>query len=160
MPTIATAKLEKRKAVTIAYVEYVGSYRNIPFDEVIPRLYGWVKTQKKVMPGFYPLCIYHSDPKSTPPEKCVTDIGITVKGAVKPEGDIKIRDLPDMTVATLSHKGPASEYQNSYDTLAKFVMDKGLVMSGPPMEIYSKKPKMVDGEMILYAKILFPVMKK
>jgi len=156
---MAVAKLEKRKAVTLAYIEYVGSYGSIPFDKYIPRLYAWVSKQKKVMPGFYPICTFHSDPKTTPPEKCRTDIGITVKGAVKPEGDIKIRKLPAMTVATLSHKGPASEYQNSYDTLAQFVVKKGYVMNGPPMEIYAKKPEMVDGKLILYAKIMFPVKK-
>jgi len=156
---MAAAKLEKRKAVTIAYIEYVGSYGSIPFDKYIPRLYEWVKTQTKVMPGFYPFCIYHSDPKSTPAEKCITDIGITVKGNVKSSGDIKIRKLPAMTVATLSHKGPASEYQNSYNKLSGFVDDKGYVMTGPPIEIYSKKPEMIDGQMIIYAKIMFPVKK-
>lgn len=157
---MASVKLEKRKAVTIAYVEHVGPYGNIPFNETIPKLYGWVKTQTKVMPGFYPICIFHSDPKTTPPEKCRTDIAITVKGKViRPEGDVKIRDLPEMTVASFSHKGPASEYQKSYDTLAKFIMEKGYTVSGPPMEIYSKKPEMIDGKMTIYAKIMFPVSK-
>lgn len=157
---MATAKLEKRKPVTIAYIEYVGPYRSIPFDKSIPRLYEWVKMQTKVMPGFYPICIFHSDPKTTPPKDCRTDIAITVKGEVAPSGDIKVRELPEMTVATLSHKGPSSEYQNSYDALVKFVEKKGYMMFGPPMEIYSKKPEMIDGQMIIYAKIMFPVKKK
>ncbi len=156
---MAAAKLEKRKAVTLAYIEYTGGYGSIPFDKYIPRLYEWVGKQRKVMPGFYPICTFHSDPKTTPADRCRTDIGITVRGSVKPQGDIKIRKLPAMTVATLSHKGPASEYQNSYDTLAKFVGEKGYVVSGPPMEIYAKKPEMIDGVMIIYAKIMFPVKK-
>ncbi|OGS42880.1 MAG: hypothetical protein A3K76_01015 [Euryarchaeota archaeon RBG_13_57_23] len=156
---MAAAKLEKRKAVTLAYIEYVGSYGTIPFDKYIPRLYEWVKKQKKVMPGFYPICIYYSDPKSTPPEKCRTDVAITVKGKANPEGDIRMRKLPAMTVATLSHKGPASEYQKSYDILMQFVAKKGCVVTGPSMEIYAKKPEMVDGKMIIYAKIMFPVKK-
>jgi len=157
---MAKPKLEKRKAVKLAYIEYYGSYGSIPFNEYIPRLYGWVKTQNKVMPGFYPMCLYHSDPKRTPPEKCRTDIAITVKGDAKPEGDIKLTDLPDMTVAALSFKGPTSEYQNAYDTLGEFVAEKGYMISGPALEIYSKKPETVDGQMIIYAKIMFPVKKK
>ncbi len=155
---MAPAKLEKRKATTLAYIEYKGPYNSIPFDRCIPRLYEWVKT-KKIMPGFFPICVYHSDPKATPPEDCMTDIAITVKGNPKPEGDIKIRKLPAMTVATLSHKGPASKYQDSYKALTEFVRKKGCTMIGPPMEIYAKKPEMVDGQLTIYAKIMFPVRK-
>ncbi len=155
---MASVKLEKRKPARLAYVNYVGSYGKIPFDSVIPRLYEWAK-KNKVMPGFYPMCIYMSDPKTTPPEKCVTEMAITFKGDGKPEGDIMVKDLPEMTVATYSHKGPASEYQKSYDALASWIGANGYLMTGPPIEIYSKKPKMVDGQIIIYAKIMFPVIK-
>lgn len=156
---MATAKLEKRKATTLAYLEYTGPYDRIPFEDYIRRLYEWVKT-KKIIPGFYPMGIYYSDPKITPPEKCRTDIGIMVKGNPKPEGDIKIRKLPAMTVATLSHKGPRSEYRKSYDTLDEFIKKKGYTIIAPAIEIYSKKPEMVAGQQIIYAKIMFPVKKK
>ncbi|MBN1678014.1 MAG: GyrI-like domain-containing protein [Candidatus Thermoplasmatota archaeon] len=155
---MAAPKLEKRKPVTLAYIEHVGPYDRIPFDSLIPRLYGWVK-EKKIIPGFYPIGIFYSDPKTTAPELCRTDVAITVKGNPRPEGDIKIRKLPAMTVATLSHKGPGSEYQRSYDTLTEFVRKKGYFISGPPMEIYSKKPEVVGDETVLYAKIMFPVKK-
>jgi DNA gyrase inhibitor GyrI len=155
---MASPKLEKRKPVTLAYIEYVGPYNSIPFHDTIASLYAWVK-EKKLIPGFYPMAVFHSDPKTTPPRECRTDIAITVNGDPEPEGNIRVRKLPSMTVATLSHKGPASEYQRSYDTLAAFVRYKGYVVSGPPMEIFSKKPENVDGETIIYAKIMFPVRK-
>lgn len=155
---MAAPKVEKRKPVTFAYVEHVGPYSSIPFHDTIPSLYAWVK-DKKLIPGFYPMAIFHSDPKTTPPRECRTDIGITVSGNPRPEGNIKVRRLPEMTVATLSHKGPATEYQRSYDTLHEFVRKKGYVVSGPPMEIYSKRPEAVHGETIIYAKIMFPVRK-
>ncbi len=103
--------------------------------------------------------IFLSDPKSTPPEKCLTLLAISFKGEGKPEGDVKIKDLPEMMVATYSHKGPASEYQKSYDTLTSWVAEHGYAPSGPPIEIYSKKPEMVGGQMIIYTKIMFPVTK-
>lgn len=156
---VAAPKLEKRKPVTLAYIEHVGPYDSIPFHETIPRLYSWVKG-KKVIPGFYPLAVFHSDPKTTPPGECRTDIAISIKGNARPEGDIRIRRLPAMTVATLSHKGPASEYQRSYDTLADFVRKKGYVVAGPSMEIYSKKPEIGGGQTIIYAKIMFPVKRR
>jgi len=33
-------------------------------------------------------------------------------------------------------------------------------VSGPAMEIYSKKPEVVEGVTILYAKVMMPVVKK
>ena len=74
---MANVKLESRKPMTIAYVEYVGSYGKIPFDKLIGTLYGWAK-ENKVMPGFHPMGIYHSNPKETPPEKCMTSIAIPI----------------------------------------------------------------------------------
>jgi effector-binding domain-containing protein len=151
-------KLESRKPMTIAYIEHVGSYSGIPFGKYMERLYGWAK-EKKVMPGFHPLGLFHSDPKTTPPEECRTEIAIPIYGNVKASGDIKIKKLPAMKVATYSHKGPASEYSNSYDKLHSWIRERGYKVSGPAMEVYSKKPEMVKGEMILYAKILIPVKK-
>jgi AraC family transcriptional regulator len=156
---MAGVKLESRKPITIAYIEHVGSYGNIPFEKYIGQLYGWVK-EAKVMPGFYPMGIFHSNPKETPPEKCKTSVAIAIHGKAKPKGEIKIKKLPAMKVAAYSHKGPASEYQNSYDKLESWMQEKGYELAACPMEIYSKKPEMVKGEMILYAKIMMPVKKK
>lgn len=153
---MASVKLEKRKPLKIAYMLYVGSYGTIPFEKYMMELYGWAK-KNKVMPGFYPMGMYMSDPKTTPPEKCVTEVAISFKGDGKAERDIKIKDLPEMTVATISHKGPASEYQKSYDTLKSWIAAKEYTMAGPPIEIYSKKPEMVDGQLVIYTKIMFPV---
>ncbi len=156
--TMAGVKLEPRKSMTIAYIEHVGSYGSIPFDKYMGSLYGWAK-ERKVMPGFHPLGLYHSDPKTTPAEECRSEIAIPIYGDVKASGDIKIKKLPAMNVASYSHKGPASEYQNSYDKLHAWIREKGYKVSGPAMEVYSKMPEMVKGEMIIYAKIMMPVKK-
>ena len=155
---MAGVKLESRKPLTIAYLEYRGSFGTIPFEKYMTELYGWAK-EKRVMPGFHPMGIYLSDPKTTPPEDCMTEIAIPVYGKVKGDGRVKVRKLPPMKVASYSHKGPASEYQNSYDKLFAWIREKGLTLSGPPMEVYSKKPEMVKGEMVIYAKIMMPVKK-
>ena len=155
---MAGVKLESRKAMTVAYMEYKGSYGKIPFDKYMGALYGWAKEQK-VMPGFYPMGVYVSDPKTTPPEECKAEIAISFKGKAKETDGIRIKKVPAMKVASYSHKGPASEYQNSYDKIASWMREKGYDMAGPPIEIYSKKPEMVDGQLIIYTKIMFPVKK-
>jgi AraC family transcriptional regulator len=156
---LVSPKLEERKATNIAYLEHTGAFDKIPWQESIERLYGWAKEQK-VMPGFYPMGIYLDDPSVVPREKCRTEIAITFKGEAKEKSGVKIRPMPGIKVATLSHKGPESEFNKTYGLLTSWIEAKGLKLIGPPMEIYSKKPEVVNGETILYAKIMMPVEKK
>ncbi len=106
------------------------------------------------------MMFYLDDPKVTPTEKCRTEIAITFKGKAKESSGVKIRQMPAMSVASLSHKGPGSEFNKTYGTLNDWIVKKGYRVSGPPMEIYSKKPEVVDGVTILYAKIMMPVETK
>jgi effector-binding domain-containing protein len=112
------------------------------------------------MPGFYPMGIYYDNPDATSPSECRSDIAITFKGEAKEGSGVKIRKIPAMTVATVSHKGPGSEFKNTYAKLMTWYEGKGYEESGPPMEIYSKRPEVVDGVTILYAKVMIPVKKK
>ncbi len=155
---MAGPRLEKRRASNLAYIEIKGPFDKIPWQECIERLYGWAKKQK-VMPGFYPMGIYLDNPKMVPSEECRTQIAITFKGKAQEESGVKIREMPAMNVASISHKGPGSQFKKTYRTLMEWIDKKGYVLSGLPMEIYSKKPEVINGETILYAKILFPVKK-
>ena len=156
---MAGPKIETRKASNLACIEHEGPYDKVPWEDYIHRLYGWAKEQK-VMPGFYPMGIYFSNPKTTPPGKLKCDIAITFKGKAKQSGGIKMKKQAAMKVASVSHKGPGSEFTNTYSKLREFVDAKGFRVSGPPMEIYSKKPEVVDGVTILYAKVMMPIVKK
>jgi len=152
-------KLESRKASNLAYIEHVGAYDKVPWEQYIERLYGWAKEQK-VMPGFYPMAIYHDDPEKTTPEKCRSEIAITFKGRAREQGGVETRRLPAMKVAALSHKAPGSEFKKTYAQLSEWIAEKGYVVSGPPIEVYTKRPEVVGGVTILYAKVMMPVKKK
>jgi effector-binding domain-containing protein len=152
-------KLEARKATNLAYIEHVGAYDKVPWEDYIKRLYGWAKEQK-VMPGFYPMAIYLDDSEKTPPENLRSDIAITFKGKAKEQAGVKTRNMPAMKVATISHKGPGSEFKNTYAKLTEWIEKKGYRILGPPIEVYSKKPEVVGGVTILYAKVMMPVKKK
>lgn len=149
-------KFEERKEVMLAYIEHRGPYDQVPWNELMPRLYGWAKEQK-VMPGFHPMGIYHDDPNTAPGAKCRSDIAITFKGEARSSGDVKIKKLPAMKVATLSFKGPAEGYPDAYKALDAWIQEKGHHVTGPSIEVYSKMPEVVDGATILYAKIMMPV---
>ena len=156
---MASPKFESRKAADLAYIEHRGPYDKVPWEAYIERLYGWAKNQK-VMPGFYPMGIYLDEPRTCDPMNCRSEIAIPFKGKAKEEAGIKIRHMPALKVATIPHKGPGSEFQNTYNTLTSWIDKKGYKVVGPSMEVYSKKPEVVSGVTILYAKVMMPVKKK
>ena len=138
-----------------AYVEHVGPYNKIPFKEYIEKLYGWAK-EKHIRPGFYPMGLFLDPPTST---TCRSEIGIQIYNQAKPEDGIMIKELPKQNVATISHKGPSEEYPKTYQELNDWISTHGYQWAGPSIEIYTRKPKLVDGETFLYAKIEAPVEK-
>jgi AraC family transcriptional regulator len=156
---MSAPKFETRKEASIAYIEHRGPYDKVPWETYIERLYGWVKDQK-VMPGFYPMGIYYDKPDTVPAERLRSDIAITFKGKANEKEGIKICTLPEMKVAAVSFKGPGTEFKTVYANLGKWIDEKGYEPSGPPIEIYSKKPEIVKGVTIIYTKVMMPVKKK
>jgi len=151
-------KLESRKKADLAYIEHVGPYDKVPWDQYMKRLYGWAKSQT-VMPGFYPMAICFDDPQKTQPEKCRSEIAITYKGEARAENGVKTRSLSAMKVVTLSHKGPATEFEKTYAKLREWISANGYVASGPSIEVYSKKPEVIGGVTIFFAKVMMQIAK-
>lgn len=89
-----------------------------------------------------------------------SEIAITFKGDAKPAGNVKTKELPAMEVAVVKFKAPAKEYSAIYQKLGEWLGANGYELVGPCMEIYTKKPQVVDGEIIIYANIQVPVKKK
>ncbi|HZY95045.1 MAG TPA: GyrI-like domain-containing protein [Candidatus Bathyarchaeia archaeon] len=155
---LTRVKLEKTKSTKFAYIEHVGAYDKIPFGAYIEQLYGWTK-QNHVRPGFYPMGIFPNDPENMAAETCKSHIGIPIYGNAKPGGRIGIKQLAPMNVASISHKGPSEGFPKTYRNLSDWIINHGYAWAGPSIEIYTRKPKTVQGETILYAKIEAPVRK-
>lgn len=156
---MAEVEIKERGACKLAYIEHVGDHGSIPYDKYISQLYGWAK-ENKVRPGFQPLCIFHDCPEKTPPEKCRSEIGILIMGKAKGDKTVKIKDMPAMNVAVIKHKGPGKEYPETYRKLSEWIAQNGYEWVGPSIEIYTKKPKIIGNETIIYAHVLAPVKKK
>lgn len=152
-------KLKARKPVTLAYIEHVGKYDEIPYGDYFLKLYAWSK-ENKVRPGFKPLSIFYDCPEETAPENLRSEIAIPIKGSAHSDTDIKIKELSGMQVAAIKHKGPAGEYKKTYGLLREWVTQNGYECNGPFIEVYTKKPKNVGGKTILYSEIQAPVKKK
>ncbi|HEY4699811.1 MAG TPA: GyrI-like domain-containing protein [Nitrososphaerales archaeon] len=152
-------EVKERKQCNLAYIEHFGPYDAIPFEKYFPQLYGYAK-EEKVRPGFTPLGIYFSNPLNTFPTNCRSEIAITIIGKAKPRGKIRIKDLPAMTVAVIKHKDTADKFDETYKELTNWISENEYEQIGPMIEIYTKKPKTVGKETIIYAHIQAPVKKK
>ncbi len=152
-------RVEKTKSMKLAYIEHVGAYDRVPWDDYMAKLFSWAK-EHKVRPGFKSVGIYYDNPEHTSPEQCRSDIAIPIKGDASPDGDIKVKEVPVMEVAVTKHKGPASQIGETYAGINKWIEENGYEWAGPSMEIYGKKPKVVGNEVILHVAIQVPVRKK
>lgn len=152
-------KLKRRRGAKAAYIEHVGPYETVPFDQHIGRLYAWAK-QNRLKPGLRPFTIHPDDPNITPKSQLRSWVAITVSGDAKPGNGVMLLGMRESPVASLNHEAPASEYGNSYRVLAEWIAAEGLEIAGPPAEFYYRKPVSTDGQTIIYADIQFPVRKK
>jgi DNA gyrase inhibitor GyrI len=152
-------KLQKFKAVKLAYIEHIGRYDEVPYDQYVPRLYAWAK-ENKVRPGFKNINVFHDDPQKTEPSQCKCWIGIPIKGEANSDDEVKIQDIPETEVATMKFKGPNTEYADAYRIIEEWMNEQGYDWNGPSYEVCTKKPKIVNGEMILSTTIHVPIKKK
>ena len=143
----------------LAYIEHTGEYGKIPFNDYFGRLYGWVQ-QRGLRPVGDSLAMYHDDPKKVPLDKCRSEIGVPFAGDARPEGGIKIKDVPGLQVATVHHAGPGSEFRSTYDALNQWIAANGLECAGPSIEVYHRATETVGDKVMIHAEIQVPVRKK
>lgn len=151
-------KIQKFKPVKLAYIEHIGKYDEVPYDKYIPRLYEWAK-EHKVRPGFKNINVFHDDPDKKNPSECRCWIGIPIKRDINSDDEVKIEEILEMEVATMKFFGSSSDYKDAYRKIGSWMNENGYDWNGPSYEVCSKKPKMVNGEMILSTKIHVPIKK-
>jgi len=103
--------------------------------------------------------VFHDDPQQKNPSECKCWIGIPIKGNATSDEEVKIEDIDEMEVAMMKFKGPGSEYEDAYRKIGDWMTEHGYDWNGPSFEVCSKKPKMVNGEMILSTTIHVPIKK-
>ncbi len=157
---MAKIKVKLIKPMNIAYIEHKGPYDQVPFEDYYAKLYAWVKEQKGLRPGFKSLAIYPDDPKATPPEEIRTQVAVPIVGEAKGDDEVKVKELPEMECAIIMHKGSSKEYENTYKELMAWTEQNGYEWAGAPFEVYTKKPKVKNGETIIFSKVHAPVKKK
>jgi len=156
---VAEVEVRRREACKVAYIQHIGDYDTIPFDVYLSELHAWVG-KAKVMPGALPLALFYDSPQVTPPGRRRVEIAITFEGQAKPEGRIRIRELPAMEVAVIRHGGPSAEYPATYRKLTEWIASNGYEWDGPAIEVYTRQPRVVARKTVIHAVVQAPVRKK
>lgn len=152
-------KIKTMKPLKLAYIEHIGEYSQVPYNTYVPKLFQWAK-QNKIRPGFKNINVFYDDPEEKTPSECKSWIGIPIHGDAKSDDEIQIKDFPELQVATHKFKGPASKYKQAYEHIKEWMDEYGYEWDGPSFEVCSKKPKEVNGELLLYTTIQIPIKKK
>jgi len=152
-------KLKRSKAYKVAFVEHVGAYDKVPYADYYDKLFKWAK-QKNLRSAGPPMVVFLDKPEEILSEKCRCEVLIPIRGEAKPEGEIKIKEIPSTDVASITHRGPTKDYPKTYEKLRKWIDENSYVYAGPVTEIYLSKPKAVRGEMVVFTNIQAPIKRK
>jgi AraC family transcriptional regulator len=135
----------------VAYVSEMG-----PMGEAVKRgfdkLFAWVGAHN-VQPLGASIGIFYDDPAKVPADKLRSDLCVPVADEVQGSGDVQIKNIGDMPVATITYQGEQN-IEHAYDEVYDWLHAQGYRDSGAPMETYLSKP----GEE-LRAEVAVPIVK-
>ena len=121
----------------VAYVSEVG-----PMGEAVKRgfdrLFAWVGAHN-VQPLGASIGIFYDDPAKVPVEELRSDLCVPVANDVQGSGDVQIKNIGDVQVATIVYQGDAN-IEHAYNEVYDWLRAQGYRDSGAPMETYLSKP--------------------
>ena len=149
-------QLKKIEPMQVAVISHIGPYSEAGklYQEIAKWLY-----QKRLRITGPPFGWFYDSPEEVPAHKLRSEVGFPFEGKVKPEGNIKIKQIPAQDVLSTIHKGPYREVGPSYAALFQHANEKGYAPLGCPIEIYLNDPAKIS-ESELLTEIQLPVRKR
>jgi len=152
-PNVAFKRME---GFRIAYVEHRGPYSEIgrAFQRLLRLL-----SQRRLRPGGPMIAIYYDNPTKPTLAKPQSEAGVPIIGEVKPDNELRAREMPPAEVASTIYEGPPSQYAERVALLLEWIDANGFEPAGPFREIYARDlTELPPG--ILYVETQVPVRKR
>ncbi len=149
-------KEKKIAAQQVAYIEYKGSFEEIPV--LMGEVVGFIMAKGLQIMG-PPFGVYFNSPQEVPIEELRYEVGMPFEGEAKEVGRVKIKILPEHMAVSAVYKGPYSECGTALGALGQYIHKNGYEIIGPPMEIYISDPNETP-ENDLITEVRFPVIKE
>jgi effector-binding domain-containing protein len=129
--------LKKIPPRTIAYLRCRGSWRQLP--DILERLDRYM-SQTSLRAVGPPSGIYYNTPSEVNTQGLEWEIFYPVPTNTPESSDYKtgvgIRNLPEMKIASILHRGPYRKASSSYQRLEEWIKREGFRVCGPSEEVY------------------------
>jgi len=119
----------------IAYAEIIGPYSEI--GDNLNALSFWGE-QNGLATSTVLMGIFYDDPGVVPAFKLKSEVAMTVPMNTQPDSVYPVRELPEMTVASVVLKGPHDDITKRYGEVFGWVAQNNYSVEGPLFEIYLK----------------------
>ncbi len=113
-----------------------------------------VLTEQGAVPAGPPMTLYPEP--MTPDGPVVFVSAIPVQAGTTGDGDVEITEIPEGPIVVFMHEGPYAELGRTYGLAHEQMREAGLLVGGPPCEIYLNDPGDTPPERLL-TRIEFPV---
>jgi len=153
---MSEVKIKKVEGCKVAAIEEQGSFDKI--GSIFGELYGWI-SKKSIEPSGPPFGIYYDDPGKVAPEKCRYEICAPIKGDVDGDERVKIKEIPEMEVACITHKGSYSQVGSAWQKISEWIEKEGYQFAEAGREVYLNAPETTP-EKELLTEIQIPISKK
>lgn len=149
-------RIERLPRLRVAFIRHVGPYDRVPL--VFGRLSDWVRERQEEHTDLMLIGLPHDNPYLTPPDKLRFDCCVMIGTAIKPEGDVGVREVGGDQYATTTHYGSFDRLAETYSWLgSQFIPSAGMKLRrSPAVEIYLNDPETTLPDQLL-TDILLPV---
>ena len=132
---------KKLEPATVVCRQHQGSYDEI--GKVYHELYDWARAHdvKTAGDGF---TVFLSPPSELDWHSALFEVCVPVEDAPGGLTDVSVKEIPGCEVASAVVKGPYSEIPAHYTEMLAWLSAMGLAVTGPPREVYLKRPR-ADG---------------
>lgn len=131
--------LEKKNipAQTVIYIQHSGAHNEI--GSVYHKLNQWA-SRNGVKPAGNGFTIFLHAPNEFDPSSALFEVCLPVSGEVKGDAQVKVKKLPEMTIAYSQVTGPYENIPAHYVEMLAWVDAQGWETAGSPREVYIKRP--------------------
>jgi AraC family transcriptional regulator len=109
---LLAVEVTERQPISVVFLRHVGPYSQV--GATWGRLMAWAGMRGLLGPHTRPIGIVHDDPDITPEGKIRYDAAVPVTGAVQPEGEFGITEIPGGNYAVVQHLGSYESLSNTY----------------------------------------------
>ena len=135
---MADVQLKGVEAIKVAYLCKQGSVREV--GKAFGELFGHLMRSQAPLAQAPPIGVFYGEAEQFDPENTTYDVCVALAGEMSPSGDVEVKELPAVQVASAVHKGPYDKIGPLYEAMFKWIGERGLRKAGPVREVYLVAP--------------------